>query len=805
MIAAILESFIPIQALGNLPFTIYHLIFGFFTWFFYLVFLPLIQYPCVVILPHKRGTNMRIEALVKTLSDSCNPVDLELIQRADRVAYDAHEGQMRASGEPYITHCVAVAEILAEMRVPLPVIAAGLLHDTVEDTGVTLDDLRRDFGADIAQLVDAITKLTTLPRVSRGDQHAEDQEKAAYERDRAARRGLPDPEKEAEDLMRSRRYDPTSETLRKTFLAMADDPRVVIIKLADRLHNMRTLNYMPEHKQKRIAAQTRDIFAPLANRLGIWQMKWELEDLAFRYVNPREYKAIARDLDARRSARERQMQKISKRIEEVMKQAGIAADISGRTKHICSIYRKMMRKGVPFELVHDIRGVRIIVPSKADCYIALGVIHSQWTPIPGEFDDFVAAPKENFYRSLHTAVVYDDGKTLEVQIRTPKMHESAEYGIAAHWRYKETQTHGPDFDHRVAYLQQLMEWRQDVEDGQEFVDGMKSDVFGDRVYVFTPRGDIIDLPAGSTPIDFAYHVHTEIGHRCRGAKVGGKLVSLDYKLKTGDQIEILTAKRGGPSRDWLNVHLELVHTQRARTKIRRWFRRQDREKNIGQGKNVLERELSRLGVSNPNMEHLAREFEYKSVENFYAAVGCGDIPVGRVVNEFELDEEEDLDFEFPDTPLPDISKPSMGDVTVLGLKGLLSNIARCCHPAPGDEIIGYITRGRGATIHRKDCPNVLRVRDTERLVQVSWGAPTSTFPVPVRVKAYDRAGLMRDISTLLDEEDVGMTKVRVDVNRRNMAVFDLSLQVRNVRHLSRILDRMERLSNVVEARRVRPG
>jgi GTP pyrophosphokinase len=349
-----------------------------------------------------------------------------------------------------------------------------------------------------------------------------------------------------------------------------------------------------------------------------------------------------------------------------------------------------------------------------------------------------------------------------------------------------------------------MEWRQDVEDAQEFVDGMKSDVFGDRVYVFTPRGDIIDLPAGATPIDFAYHVHTEIGHRCRGSKIGGKLVSLDYNLQTGDQVEILTAKRGGPSRDWLNPHLGLVNTQRARSKIRRWFKRQAREQNIAQGKTVLDRELKRLGVSNINMDQLSRNFEYKTIDDFFAAVGCGDLPLGRVVNEFVLDEDDDDDFDFDTKPLPEISR-STDDVTVLGLRGLLYNMARCCNPTPGDDIIGYITRGRGATIHRKDCPNVLRVRDVERLIQVSWGSPTATFPVPVRVKAYDRSGLLRDISTLLAEEDVTMSKASVEVNRSNMAFFDLLLEVRDVGHLSRILDRMERLSNVIEARRVRPG
>ena len=748
---------------------------------------------------------MSIESLLNVLPDTYTLIDRELVQRAYRVAEAAHQGQFRASGEPYITHCVAVAEILAgEMYAPPFIIAAGLLHDTVEDTEITLSDLRKDFGEEIANLVDAVTKLTSLPRVSRGDQHEIDEEKEEIERTVASKRGMLNPDEEIELFMRQRRYDLASETLRKTFLAMADDPQVVLIKLADRLHNMRTLRHVPESKQKRIANETMDIFAPLANRLGIWQLKWELEDLAFRYINTKVYKEIAKNLAEQRSVREKEVRDITVRLGQVMKEAGIKADISGRPKHIYSIYRKMQRKGIPIDLVHDVRGIRIIVPTNADCYTTLGVIHSNWTPIPGEFDDFIAAPKDNFYRSLHTAVVYDDGKTLEVQIRTKEMHENAEYGIAAHWRYKENRSHDPDFDLRVTYLRQLMEWRQDVEDAKEFVDGMKSDVFGDRVYVFTPRGDIIDLPAKSTPIDFAYHVHTEIGHRCRGAKVGGKLVSLDYQLQTGDQVEILTAKRGGPSRDWLNPNLGLVNTHRAKAKIRRWFKQQAREHNIGQGKNFLDRELRRLGVSGQNMEQLAQKFDYRNIDDLYAAVGCGDLPIGRVVNEFTIDSDEEEEFEFPITPISDIAQ-STDDVTVLGLKGLLYNMARCCNPTAGDEIIGYITRGRGATIHRKDCPNILRVRDVERLIEVSWGSPTSTFPVPVRVKAFDRSGLLRDISTLLAEEDVAMSKVRVDVNRRNMAILDLLVQVRDVGHLSRVLDRLERLSNVVEARRVRPG
>jgi GTP pyrophosphokinase len=749
---------------------------------------------------------MQIESLIELLPDIYSSPDRELILRAYRVAEHAHRDQKRISGEPYVTHCVAVAGILAEMHVPPEVLAAALLHDTVEDTEITLEDLRRDFGDDIVQLVDSVTKLTTLPRVSRIDR-IDDSLEESERRKTAERRGELLPEEEAILLMRSRKYDLASETLRKTFLAMAEDPRVVLVKLADRLHNMRTLGAMPVHKQKRIAQETMDIFAPLANRLGIWQMKWELEDLAFRYIDPDSYKNIAHDLRERRSIREKQLVGIVNRLMEVLTKAGLNPDISGRPKHIYSISKKMQRKGVPFELVHDIRGVRILVPESADCYQALGVIHSHWRPIPGEFDDYIAAPKDNFYQSLHTAVVYDDGKTLEVQIRTKEMHERAEYGIAAHWRYKEGNPQDPDFVRRVGYLRQLMEWRQDVEDAQEFVDGMKSDVFGDRVYVFTPRGDIIDLPAGATPIDFAYHVHTEVGHRCRGAKVGGKLVSLGYKLKTGDQVDILTAKRGGPSRDWLNPHLGLVHTQRARSKIRRWFKHQARDQNIASGKAILDRELRQLGLTNINLDRLARNSNFKSLDDFAEAIGCGDIAAGRIVNDLVMNEEEENDFfDFLETTTKtELGKETTGDITIRGLKGLLTNMAKCCNPTPGDAILGYITRGRGATIHRADCPNILSVRDKERLVQVTWGEPSTVFPVPIRVKAFDRDGLMKDISTMISDEKIGLNKVRVDVDRRNLAVFDLIIEVRDVEQLSRILDRLEGLANVFEAQRVRPG
>lgn len=746
---------------------------------------------------------MRVDDLEKSLPENYSIADRELIHRAYKLAEAAHKGQKRASGEPYINHCIAVAEILAELCFPPSVVAAGLLHDTVEDTDITIENIAEEFGQEIANLVNGVTKLTQLPRVSRGDQHSEEQEQEVGDKIHSSRRLEDNPDLEAEQLQRSRRYDLVSETLRKTFLAMGEDVRVILIKLADRLHNMRTLGHVHADKRRRIAQETMDIFAPLANRLGIWQIKWELEDLAFRHLYPEKYKGIADNISKRGSTRDEEMNEIREKLKKVLEKSEIDAEITTRSKHIYSIYRKMERKDVNFDMVHDIRGLRIIVADTQTCYAALGIIHTHWRPIPGEFDDYIAAPKDNFYRSLHTAVIFDDGKTLEIQIRTPEMDRNAEYGIAAHWRYKEGTERDDEYEKRIIWLRSLMDWRQDVEDAREFVDGMKSDVFEDRVYVFTPRGDIIDLSVGSTPIDFAYHVHTDIGHRCRGAKVNGKLVALDYQLKTGDKVEILSAKRGGPSRDWLNPNLGLVKTQRARAKIRRWFKHQAREKNLVQGKNLLEKELRRLGLTDVNMDRLAREFEFRNVDELNIAIGTGDLPLIRIVKYLTI-KDKDKEEEIPES----VKKPDQifqeDAVTVLGLKGLLTTIGRCCNPAPGDEIVGYITRGRGATIHRRDCPNILRISDRERLVRVSWGEPKLTYPVPIRIKAYDRDGLMKDVSTLIADEGVNMPSVKVETHR-NLAVFDLVLEIKDILQLSRLLDRLENLPNVLEAQRMRPG
>ncbi len=733
-----------------------------------------------------------IDQLMNHLPEYYSTFDQDLVQRAYNAAAEAHVEQKRQSGEPYINHCVAVASILSEMKMPADVVAAGLLHDTVEDTHITLIDLRDQFGEIITNLVDGVTKLDSLPRVSRSEHLGEEEDK------------LPP----TAEQVSKRKKQSNIETMRKTFLAMNDDVRVVLIKLADRLHNMRTLGFTKPEKQKRIAQETLDIYAPLANRLGIWQIKWELEDLSLRYADPEKYKEIAELISDRRSVREEQITEIVDHLSKVLFQSGIKVEIKGRPKHIYSIYKKMMKKGKTFEMVRDIRGVRLMVSDVPACYATLGIIHNHWRPIPGEFDDYIAAPKDNFYQSLHTAVIYDDGKPLEVQIRTQEMHQNAEFGIAAHWRYKEGGSkRDAKYEQHILWLRKMMEWNQDVNDAQEFVDTMKSDVFEDRVYVFTPKGDIIDLPAGSTPIDFAYHVHTDIGHRCRGAKIDGKLVPLEHAFKTGERVEILTSKQGGPSRDWLNTSLGLVKTQRARSKIKAWFKKEDHEQNLTQGRNMLEKELRRLGLSDTNLENLARQLDYKNPDELFVDLGCGDLAMSRIINllsEADIQAQDEIIASNPKS-----SSITTDAVSVVGLRGLLTTTAKCCNPMAGDPIIGYITRGRGATIHRMDCPNILRSNERERLVKVSWGSQTRTYPVPIRVTAFDRQGLMGDISNLLTTEGVNIVDVNVRVDHDNReadtANIRLIVEVRDIAQLSRVLTRMENLANVVDAQRIRGG
>ncbi len=711
------------------------------------------------------------------------PNEIDLIAAAYQRAERAHSGQKRKSGEPYFTHCVAVASILAEMKMDAETIAAGLLHDVVEDTDLTITDLRREFGLTIATLVDGATKLKNLPLKN------------------VSPNG---------DTRRSSAVNREMEYIRKMLLTMGDDVRVVLVKLADRLHNMRTLGYMPLDKQRTVALETRDIFAPLANRLGIWQIKWELEDLSFRYLNPEAYRAIAKALDERRDEREAYVRQIKERLVKELRAANInQVTITTRPKHIYSIYSKMTRKDLPLEQIYDIRGMRVLVDNLPDCYLALGIVHNLWRPIPGEFDDYIANPKDNFYRSLHTAVHDDAGKTVEVQIRTWEMHEDAEYGIAAHWRYKEGENgHDQAFEQRLAYLRRLMEFGPEVNDASQFVDTVKSEVFQDRVYSVTPNGDIIDLPVGATPIDFAYHIHTDIGNRCRGAKVNGRLVPLNSKLKMGDQVEILTAKRGGPSMDWLNPDLDYAVTNRARSKIRQWLRKQNRDKHIATGRDALERELKRLGVQEKmSYDSVARLVGFDKLDDFLAAIGAGDVTGPQITNRV-LEEERRKTAE--NQTDADLLKPrskraganTTKGVSIMGAGGLLVNLAGCCSPMPADDIIGYITRGRGVTVHRADCPNIIALRETERLIEVSWGDSEDEqhYLVPVEVIAYDREGLLREITTIIADQRVNIASVDVTTSQ-HYARLKLQLEIANNQQLTRILTKLDMLHDVLEARR----
>ena len=691
----------------------------------------------------------------------------DLVLRAYQVAEQAHEGQKRASGEPYVQHCLAVANILTGLGLDAPTIAAGLLHDTLEDTPYTREQMEKEFGKEVLSLVEGVTKLGQFDHL---------------------------------DSQAARSYDERElESLRKMFLAMVDDPRVILIKLADRLHNMRTLGVLPEERRQRIAQETLELFAPLANRLGIWQMKWELEDLGFRHQYPDKYREIAQLIDEKRPDREEYLKRVSLKLQERLKAEGINAEITGRPKHIYSIWKKMERKG-SFEQVYDVRAIRVLVDTMPQCYAALGIVHSMWRPISGEFDDYIANPKDNLYQSLHTAVVADEGRTLEVQIRTREMHESAELGIAAHWRYKEGGKRDPRYEEKIAWLRSLMDWRHDVGDAREFVDSLRSDVFQDRVYVFTPKGKLVDMPTGSTPIDFAYHIHTDIGDRCRGARVNGSLVSLDYPLQTGDRVEIITAKRGGPSRDWLNPNLGYVKTQRARTKIKQWFKKQDREQNIAQGRDVVERELHRLSLDAMSHDSVAKWFGFDKVDDFFEKIGGGDISSQAIVSKvIEADRKANPPPEEP-VPMVPVSKPEVAGLAVRGTGGMLTQLAKCCKPVPGDPIVGFVTRGRGVTIHHANCVNMLNSSESERLIEVSWGTSQRTYPVTIKISAYDRDGLLRDVATVVAGENVSMSSVHVTTNK-NLATFVATLEIAGTAQLSKLMDRIERLPNVIEVKR----
>jgi len=710
-----------------------------------------------------------LELLIALVHSYAPEIDGERIERAYAVTTAAHAGQMRSSGKPYVTHPLATAKILADLYMDGDTIVAGLLHDVPEDTAVTLEELRAQFGDDVANLVDGVTKLAKLD-------FAKDQVQA--------------------------------ESLRKMFLAMVQDIRVVLIKLADRLHNMRTLGALKPEKQIRIARETLEIYAPLANRLGIYNIRRELEDLALKYLEPEKFAEIEELLADDRDDRNSFIGQAITQLRENLKAEGIGAEITGRPKHIYSIYKKMRAKERDFEHIYDIRAIRCLVQDKNQCYVVLGVVHALWTPIPGEFDDYIAKPKENAYQSLHTAVMGPGGKALEVQIRTHEMHQIAEYGVAAHWRYKEPGgKRDPKLEEKINWLHQLQEWRAEVTSASEYVDALKTDLFKDQVYVFTPKGKIIELAAGATPIDFAYHIHTEVGNRCRGAKVNGKLVALETALTTGDRVEILTTKKGGPSRDWLNPTLGLVRTARAREKIRQYFKKQEREVARAEGRALLEKELHRLGLAQKNLDEIAKQFNYKNVDELAEAIGYADISLQQIGIKL-LDLGQPKTTTALETIIETKARPKASSEVGLeigGVGGLLTRMAQCCKPVPGEEIIGYISRGRGITVHRRDCKNVIDHEGTDgRWIAVTWkGAKQEqVYAVMIEVRAFDRAGLLYDLSGVVSGENVNMTAVSSKSRRDHTAIVNATLEISNANQLTRILSKIERLPNVLDARRV---
>ena len=716
-----------------------------------------------------------LEAWMGKLASQRPAAEVEVIRRACALAEHAHHGQKRVSGEPYVQHALAVAHILSELGLDYETLAAAILHDVVEDTGVTLDDLKRDFGARIAALVDGVTKMKVIQEF-RGDTSG------------------------------VRKEHTQAESLRKMLLAMAEDVRVVLIKLADRLHNMRTLSALSEDKQQRIARETMDIFAPLANRLGIWQVKWELEDLSLRYLEPEAYKQIAGWLAEKRIDREAYIARFVDTLAQELKTASIAAEVTGRVKHIYSIWRKMQRKGKDFGEIFDVRAVRILVNDVRDCYAALGVVHSLWQHVPGEFDDYIATPKENNYRSIHTAVIGPQGRNVEVQIRTHDMHNQSELGVAAHWRYKEGAKHDKGFDDKIAWLRSLLEWKDELTGATEFVDQFKSEVFSERVYVFTPKGNIVDLQTGATPLDFAYHIHTDVGHRCRGAKVNGHMVPLVYTLKTGDRVEVLTVKEGAPSRDWLSPHLGYLQTSKARSKVQSWFNQQNFESNVAAGRQALEREFQRLGLSDVNYEKLAARFHHDKVDDFLVALGRGEIKSAQILHAVQELVEPSLREAKPvfATRAREAHRLPAG-ISIQGVGNLLTRMAKCCNPLPGDAIVGFITRGQGITVHRQDCANALRHHNEneERLIEVSWGADSGqTYPVDVDILAHERSGLLRDITGLLANEKINVLAVNTQTDKKqHVAHMTFTLEIQDVAVLSRVLALLDQIPNVIDVKR----
>ena len=722
-----------------------------------------------------------VDILLQKIKENCTNVDLDIVNKAFNLAYEAHKEQKRESGEPYIIHPIDVAVILAELGMDTSTIVAGLLHDVIEDTDYTYDDIKNIFSEEVANLVSGVTKITKMEYKSKEEQQADN--------------------------------------FRKMLLAMASDIRVIIIKLADRLHNMRTLKYMPKEKQKRISKETLDIYAPLAHRLGISKVKWELEDLCFRYLHEEEYYDLVHQISEKRVERETYIAQIIKDLYSKLEEAEIDSDIDGRPKHFYSIYRKMVTKNKSIEQIFDLTAIRILVNSVKDCYEVLGIVHTIYKPIPGRFKDYIAMPKPNMYQSLHTTVIGPQGKTFEIQIRTFEMHKTAEYGIAAHWKYKEgdtSDTKGKSFENKLVWLRDMLEWQKETSDAEEFMEGFKINLFTDEIFLFTPKGVVIDLPNGATPIDFAYRIHTDIGNKCIGAKVNGKIVPLDYKLKTGQIVEILTSNSSkGPNMDWLSI----AKSNQAKSKIKAWFKKAKKEENINKGKEVFEKELKKQSVhyidiaKGESYDKFIKRYNINCMDDLYALVGLGAIVASSFIAKLK---EENLSKEEKDKNLnkaieENISKnekkkkdTSYG-VTVKGENNLMVRFAKCCNPVPGDDILGYITKGRGVSIHRKDCGNLnsLIKEDPQKVVDVSWGTSKGVaYMAEIQVKTEDKSGILSDVMNIIMDTKLPLNALNAKSAKGNLAYINIKIKIDTVEQLKELMKKIKRVPGVLDVYRM---